>query len=641
MSDKHLNSVVQIICSQGKPAFSKMSAGTGWFARLKDQRGRNVLEKSHIITNAHVINGAHGVFIRLPSLHKQDIQVSVVGVSTDLDIAVLQLSEEGMAEMKSVLRHTKSKIVPFDIGDSDHLIAENFQNMVTLGYPLGTENQMKTYGNYSGLKHAAGLEQLYITSDAAINPGSSGGPLVHADVDGVTRVYGMNTMKVSGAELVSMHIPSNRIVRALPSLVDNRENKEIISNYVALAQAMHSQGGVKSHDLRSFTNHVANALLGIDVDAVQMMTHWKEHALGGHKRTKNGVEQVSFGEWYAKHVMEGKGGHAVMQKVARLMRYGDIDAIHELRKVGFHTERCSDCIANQHNDAPQLNIGKYTIPPTVVHMPRIGVQFSNSIPRATAAHYGVDESIHGVAISTIVTGGMFDNAGLRKDDFVHQLEVNGETHEIDNYGESWFPALNVSLPIVDIIHRSEIGEQVTVHYYREGKEHTKVIKYGFLDDNMAPQIRCLDSLKDMSLAQQMATVDGVVFTPLRLNHVEMFRLSKYMDAREQNQFKIVVADLATGSPAFLSKNIMPGDVLTHMNDTPIADAWTGNVRKVEQAEYDQIKDDVTLLATATSNKKTLYVVQESSGFVDQLQQLKKGDTVKFDTERGVSIVLQV
>jgi hypothetical protein len=34
-------------------------------------------------------------------------------------------------------------------------------------------------------------------------------------------------------------------------------------------------------------------------------------------------------------------------------------------------------------------------------------------------------------------------------------------------------------------------------------------------------------------------------------------------------------------------------------------------------------------------------VQESSGFVDQLQQLKKGDTVKFDTERGVSIVLQV
>ena len=192
MSDnKYLNSVVQIICTQSQPAYSKMSAGTGWFATMKDKKGRSVLQPSHIITNAHVVNGAQGVFIRLPSLHKQDIQVSVVGISTDLDIAVLQLSDDSMEQVQEVLKHTNSTITPFRIGDSDRLIKENFQNLITLGYPLGTENQMKTYGNYSGLKHAAGLEQLYITSDAAINPGSSGGPFVHYDEHGEPRVYGM------------------------------------------------------------------------------------------------------------------------------------------------------------------------------------------------------------------------------------------------------------------------------------------------------------------------------------------------------------------------------------------------------------------------------------------------------------------
>lgn len=642
MIDKHVNAVVQIICSQGGPAFSKMSAGTGWFATLKYNNDTDVLKRTHIITNAHVVNGAHGVFIRLPSLHKEDIPVKVVGLSPDLDIAVLEVSDEYMKKIDKELYKTKSKIEPFEFGDSDDLISNNLRNIVTLGYPLGTENQMRTYGNYSGLKHAPGLEQLYITTDAAINPGSSGGPLVHTDVHGKTRVYGMNTMKVKGAELVSMHIPINRIMRALPSLVDNSENIRLVKNIQRLAEAMHNQGTIKSHNLRSFTNHVANSLLGLDIDAVKIMSHWKEHALGGHKRTKNGIEKVSLGEWYVKHVMEGNGGHSVMQKVATLIQYGDIDAVHELRKVGFHTERCSEC-QTEHATCPtaEKTLDSSIVPPKVVHMPRIGVHFSNSIPEATVKHYKILESIQGVPVSTIVNGGVFDKAELKEDDFVYKLEVGGKTHKIDNYGESWFPDLKVRLPIVDIIHRSRIGKDVKVHYYRNGEPHQNSFKYNFLDEETAPEIRCLDSLKDMSLARQMANIGGVVFTPLRLNHVEMFRLAKYMDQREQNKFKIVVADLVTGSPAFLSKNIMPGDILTQINNKPIAMHWTGEVKQVNENEYRAMKNNVTLLATALANKKTMYVVQEKTGFVNQLQQLKKGGTVKFDTERGVSIVLQV
>ncbi len=638
----YLNSVVQIICSQGSPAFSKMSAGTGWFAKLDNSN----LSDRHIITNAHVINGAQGVFIRLANEHKTDIQVSVLGVSTDLDIAVLELSEDAFERVKKITRGIK----PFEIGNSDELIKEGYRGLITLGYPLGTENQMKTYGNYSGLKHAAGLEQLYITSDAAINPGSSGGPFVHQRVrsDGTLedpKVYGMNTMKVSGAELVSMHIPSNRIKRALPYLIDNSKNKELIQSYIALAKAMHGQAAIKSHNLEEFTDHVANSLLGEDIDAVKMVSHWKDHALGGYKRTKDGVEKVSFGEWYAKHVIQGKGGHSVMRHVSDLIHRDDIDQIHELRKVGFHTKRCASCKDNKCRAMDvQLKVGKYTVPPTVVHMPRIGVRFSNSTPDVTSKHYNIEGDVTGVVLSTVVDGGLFSNNGLQKDDFVFQIDVNGTSHDIDNNGESWFPDLNVRLPVVDIIHRSEVGQPVTVHYYRNGQSQQKEFKYNFLDQNTAPQIRCLDSLQDMGLARQMATVGGVVLTPLRLNHVQMFKLRKYMDPREQNKFKIVVADLAVGSPAFLTKNIMPGDVLTHINDEPIHERWSGTVKQFS-SEQDYLKDvnanQSKLVAKASGNGKNMFVTQREDGFLNQLQQLKPGQTVKFESERGVTLVLKV
>ena len=142
----------------------------------------------------------------------------------------------------------------------------------------------------------------------------------------------------------------------------------------------------------------------------------------------------------------------------------------------------------------------------------------------------------------------------------------------------------------------------------------------------------------------MATVGGVVLTPLRLNHVQMFNLRKYMDPREQNKFKIVVADLAIGSPAFLSKNIMPGDVLTHINDEPVRERWSGTVQQFsteEEYENDVKTNNSKLVAKACGNGENMFVTQREDGFVNQLHTLQAGNTVKFETERGVTLVLQV
>ena len=82
-SHRELNSVVQIIATQSKPAFSHMVAGSGWFPAD--------YEEGIIITNAHVVNGSEAIFIRMPCAHTTDVRVYVRGISTDLDIAVLYL----------------------------------------------------------------------------------------------------------------------------------------------------------------------------------------------------------------------------------------------------------------------------------------------------------------------------------------------------------------------------------------------------------------------------------------------------------------------------------------------------------------------------------------------------------------------
>ena len=62
-------------------------------------------------------------------------------------------------------------------------------------------------------------------------------------------------------------------------------------------------------------------------------------------------------------------------------------------------------------------------------------------------------------------------------------------------------------------------------------------------------------------------------TPLRLNHVVQYKLAPYMNPHKQNQFKIVVMDVDTDTPAFHSRDVMPGDVLKMVNQEKVADSW--------------------------------------------------------------------
>lgn len=144
----------------------------------------------YILTNNHVIRGASEIVVSLADGRK--VPARVVGRDARTDLAVLKIDAD--------------KLTPATWGDSEAV--EPGALVWAVGSPFGLERSV-TSGILSG-KHRSGLagnpQQDFLQTDAAVNPGNSGGPLV--DVSG--RVIGINTAIVGEAyQGISFAIPSN------------------------------------------------------------------------------------------------------------------------------------------------------------------------------------------------------------------------------------------------------------------------------------------------------------------------------------------------------------------------------------------------------------------------------------------------
>jgi len=160
-------------------------------------------DKGDLITNAHVINQAQTIWIQIPSLGKQIIDVEVVGISPERDLALLRVKPESLATMRTMLGGT----IPYlNLGDSDSV--HRSDEVLALGYPLSQQSLKSTSGVISG------REGHYIQMSAPINPGNSGGPLLNAQGN----VVGINTANVPDAQNVGYIIPINDLKNILPDL---------------------------------------------------------------------------------------------------------------------------------------------------------------------------------------------------------------------------------------------------------------------------------------------------------------------------------------------------------------------------------------------------------------------------------------
>lgn len=143
-----------------------------------------------VLTNNHVIRGATDIYVSLADGRK--VRASVVGRDGPTDLAVLKIDAE--------------KLTPAAWGDSESL--EPGALVWAVGSPFGLERSI-TAGILSA-KHRSGLngnrEQDFLQTDAAVNPGNSGGPLVDAS----GKVIGINTAIVGEAyQGISFAIPSS------------------------------------------------------------------------------------------------------------------------------------------------------------------------------------------------------------------------------------------------------------------------------------------------------------------------------------------------------------------------------------------------------------------------------------------------
>jgi len=159
-------------------------------------------ETGDIITNAHVIDQARSVWIQIPTLGKRIIDVDVISVSPERDIALLRVTPDGLDLIKQVL----GKIPYLPLGDSDMI--RRSDEILALGYPLGQQSLKSTTGVISG------REQHLIQMSAALNPGNSGGPSLNNNGE----VVGINAANIPSAQNIGYLIPINDLKIVLDDL---------------------------------------------------------------------------------------------------------------------------------------------------------------------------------------------------------------------------------------------------------------------------------------------------------------------------------------------------------------------------------------------------------------------------------------
>lgn len=189
----------------------------------------SVFDKAgHILTNNHVIDGARQVQVTL--FDGQTYDAKFVGADPVNDVAVIKIDAPPQV------------LHPVTLGDSRRLRVG--MRVFALGNPFGLERTLTT-GIISSLNRALQVHESrtiksIIQIDAAINPGSSGGPLL--DTHG--RLIGMNTAiasRTGQSAGVGFAIPVNLISRIVPQLI---ERGRVVRPEIGIAKVYETESGL-------------------------------------------------------------------------------------------------------------------------------------------------------------------------------------------------------------------------------------------------------------------------------------------------------------------------------------------------------------------------------------------------------------
>jgi S1-C subfamily serine protease len=200
-SDEHLldaySTTVSAVADTVGPAVGLVESGKG--------HGSGVVLSPDglVVTNSHVVGDKKTVTIRLPDGHRLDGRV--LGADPDTDLAIIKA--DGTA------------LVSATLGDSAAIRRGHIA--IAIGNPLGFESTV-TAGVISALgrslrsPNGRPIEDV-IQTDAALNPGNSGGALVSS----LGEVIGVNTAMIAGAQGICFAVASNTVRWVLTEILQH------------------------------------------------------------------------------------------------------------------------------------------------------------------------------------------------------------------------------------------------------------------------------------------------------------------------------------------------------------------------------------------------------------------------------------
>lgn len=216
--------VVSIITAQGSYTGVKQAAGTGVI----------ISRDGYVLTNKHVIKGAHSVRIVTSDGDKYD-KVSVVGSDPLNDIAFLKI--RGAKDLPAA-----------ELGDSSTVKVG--QKVITIGNSLGQYKNTVTSGIISGKGRPVVASSNNTTesltdllqTDAPINQGNSGGPLINL----AGQVIGINTAIVQDAQSVGFSIPINATKGLVKSILEGKgvQKSYIGVRYISITPEVRAEYGL-------------------------------------------------------------------------------------------------------------------------------------------------------------------------------------------------------------------------------------------------------------------------------------------------------------------------------------------------------------------------------------------------------------
>ncbi len=604
----YLPEVVRIIAAHTGGPMGGKAIGTGFFLKVD---GEHVKEEGLLLTNAHVVTNSPVVKIMTTFIEHQPVPVTVVSLCHDRDLALLKVEPQVQQWLKRTLksRYGLDHIPCLAFGNSDNL--RTGLELHAVGHPLGLVDQQFTTGPYQGCVHLN--NEIRGLQGAAINGGNSGGPLlwepqnfssseskfnrepkefegIHYFQPSKYELMGINTFKLTGANVDGENgfIHSNTVMKALPTLMKPLEKRYKMESQIMKklnsTLVKQSTAVAPNSQAAAFQDHLSSSQVEV-LHTSDIEMAWTKHNLGGKAQGK----PRTFVSWLARHVYQPqtnimhRGGPELLSKVLDFAAESDWNGLLDWKdKRRWHEVR-QDVTESKGPETMPAVVRFLPPAPSHVHSPQVGITSHPLFTADLLVHYQCPKNEEqawvangGVVVTHVAPKSLYQLAGGQEGDIVYKFESNNTVAKLAPGGTWYSKKRDLPMSLIDLCNDVPVGKSITLSVLRKGG---KTLDVSF--ENREPTYEELPAIRQTYAfcdegkfeSKQKAQVQGIVFSPLRLQHVQTFKLLEYMAPTKRYNFKIVVENVSPESPAYSIDSLHAGVVVTHINDEPVATTW--------------------------------------------------------------------